>query len=73
MFFYMRLEKHLCNAMSRVLLIHEDSEFVFGDGGGRGKWEGGGRALDVWNLDNFEVSSRIYFFGLHVRSTSHSV
>jgi hypothetical protein len=42
MFFYMRLEKHLCNAMSRVLFIHEDSEFVFGDGGGRGKWEGGG-------------------------------
>jgi photosystem II stability/assembly factor-like uncharacterized protein len=41
MFFYMRLEKHLCNAMSRVLFIHEDSEFVFGDGGGRGKWEGG--------------------------------
>ena len=53
MFFYMRLEKHLCNSMSRVLLIHEDFEIVFGGGGGRGKWEGG-RALDVWILGSFE-------------------
>jgi hypothetical protein len=35
MFFYMRLEKHLCNAMSRGLLMHGYFEFVFGGGGGR--------------------------------------
>ena len=29
MFFYMRLEKHLCNAMSRGLLIQEYVEFMF--------------------------------------------
>jgi hypothetical protein len=28
MFFYMRLEKHVCNAMSRGLLIHEYCEFL---------------------------------------------
>ena len=27
--FYMRLEKHVCNAMSRGLLIHEYVEFMF--------------------------------------------
>jgi hypothetical protein len=40
MFFYMRLEKHVCNAMSRGLLIHAQKkkiEFVedFGRGGHR--------------------------------------
>jgi hypothetical protein len=29
MFFYMRFEKHLCNAMSRGLLIQEYVEFMF--------------------------------------------
>ena len=69
MFFYMRLEKHLCNAMSRVLLIHEDFEIVFGGGGGRGKWEGGAGSgcVDSWQL---REKSRICFFGLHVLSTS---
>jgi hypothetical protein len=29
MFFYMRLEKHVCKAMSRGLWIHEYFEFMF--------------------------------------------
>jgi hypothetical protein len=29
MFFYMRLEKHVCNAMYRGLLIHEYFELLF--------------------------------------------
>ncbi len=28
MLFYMRLEKHVCNAMSRGLLVHGSFEFV---------------------------------------------
>jgi hypothetical protein len=53
MFFYMCLEKHLCNAMSRGPLIHDC--FYFFAWGGRGEGdEGGGGVLDVRSLGSFE-------------------
>jgi hypothetical protein len=50
MFFYMRLEKHLCNAMSRVLLIQEYVEFMFV------RWRV--RALYATDNDNHQTKGR---------------
>jgi hypothetical protein len=50
MFFYMRLEKHLCNALSRGLLIQEYVEFMFV------RWRV--RALYATDNDNHQTKER---------------
>jgi hypothetical protein len=72
----MRLEKLLCNCVSRGMLIHEYVEFVFGVGGGReagGGGGGGGAGSGSVDSRQRRVRSRIYFVGLHVMSASQSL